>query len=78
MLFWIREIAGWVLVLGSLWLVRMGLTFVSDPTTPRIVEASVVMFAALGLLRMGILLIRISTAARICLKESAGGSSRNS
>lgn len=77
MLFWIREIAGWVLVLGSLWLIRMGLTFVSDPASPRIVEASIVMFAALGLLRMGILLIRISTAARICLKESAGTASRN-
>jgi len=77
MLFWIREIAGWVLVLASLWLIRLGLTFVSDPMSPRIVEASVVMFAALGLLRMGILLIRISTAARICLKESAGGDSRN-
>jgi len=77
MLFWIREIAGWVLVLASLWLIRLGLTFVSDPTSPRIVEASVVMFAALGLLRMGILLIRISTAAKICLKESAGGSPQN-
>jgi hypothetical protein len=77
MLFWIREIAGWVLVLASLWLIRQGLTFVSDPTSPRIVEASVVMFAALGLLRMGILLIRISTAAKICLKESADGGPQN-
>lgn len=77
MLFWIREIAGWLLVLASLWLIRLGLTFVSDPTSPRIVEASVVMFAALGLLRMGILLIRISTAARISLKESAGSGPQN-
>lgn len=77
MLFWIREIAGWLLVLASLWLIRLGLTFVSDPTSPRIVEASVVMFAALGLLRMGILLIRISTAARICMKESAGSGPQN-
>jgi len=30
MLFWIREIAGWVLVLASLWLIRLGLTFVSE------------------------------------------------
>lgn len=69
MLFWIREIAGWILVVIALVLVRLGVDFVSDPSSPRIVEAGVIMFAALGLLRFGVLLIRISTAARICLKE---------
>ena len=61
-----REIAGWVLVLFALYLLRMGLLFVMDLQTPRIVEAAVVMFAGLGVLRAGILLVRISTAARIC------------
>jgi len=66
MIFWIREIAGWVLVAAALIVMRMGLNFVLSSESPRIVEASVVIFASLGLLRAGILLIRISTAARIC------------
>ncbi|MEZ6123042.1 MAG: hypothetical protein R3C49_07690 [Planctomycetaceae bacterium] len=69
MLFWIREIAGWLLVVLSLIMVRLATTYVASPESPRIVEASVVMFGAMVILRMGILLIRISTAARICLAE---------
>lgn len=61
-----REIAGWALVLFAAYLLRMGLIFVMDLQTPRIVEAAVVVFAGLGVLRAGIMLIRISTAARIC------------
>lgn len=66
MMFWIREIVGWVLVATALIVMRMGLNFALSSESPRIVEASVVIFASLGLLRAGILLIRISTAARIC------------
>ena len=66
MIFWIREIAGWVLVVAALVVMRMGLNFALTSGSPKIVEASVVIFASLGLLRAGILLIRISTAARIC------------
>lgn len=62
---WLREIAGWALVLCALYLIRRGLVFVTDLESPRIVEAAVVFFAGLGVLRAGILLIRISTAARI-------------
>ncbi|MCA9085518.1 MAG: hypothetical protein KDA81_15770 [Planctomycetaceae bacterium] len=69
MFFWIREIAGWLLVAVGLYLVRLVVTFVSDPAEARIVEAGVVMFCALGLMRAGILLIRVSTAARITLKD---------
>ena len=69
MLFWIREIVGWLLVAVSLALVWGGISFVSDPESPRVVEAGLLLFAAMALLRMGILLVRISTAARICLKE---------
>ena len=65
----IRETAGWLLVLASLYLVRMGIGYVSNPDEARVVEAAVVMFAAMGLLRAGILLVRISTAARICDRE---------
>lgn len=65
-MFWVREIAGWLLVLFSLYLLRMGLLFVMDLQTPRIVESAVVVFAGLGVLRAGIMLVRISTAARVC------------
>ncbi len=69
MMFWLREIAGWALVGVALFLIRMGLIFVTDLESPRIVEAGVIMLAGLGVLRGGILLIRISTAARLCERE---------
>jgi len=69
MLFVVREIAGWGLVAISLFLIRMGINFVSDPADPKIVEAGVIMFAATAVLRSGIMLVRVSTAARICSKE---------
>ena len=65
-MYWIREIAGWGLVLFGLYFVRMGMLFLMDLETPRIVEAAVASFVGLGVLRAGILLIRISTAARVC------------
>jgi hypothetical protein len=65
-MFWVREIAGWLLVLMALYLIRTALVFVADLDTPRLVEAGVLVLAGLGVLRAGILLIRISTAARIC------------
>ncbi len=61
-----REIAGWGLVLFALLLIRTGLIFAMDLTSPRLVESAVVSITGLGVLRSGILLIRISTAARIC------------
>ena len=65
-MFLAREIAGWTLVLFAVYLLRMGLLFVMDLETPRIVESAVVVFAGLGVLRAGIMLVRISTAARVC------------
>ncbi len=66
MMFWTREVAGWALVLFSLILIRLGLSYITALESPKIVEAGVIMFAAMAVLRAGILLIRISTAARIC------------
>lgn len=76
-MFWIREIAGWLLVLIALYLFRYSLIFVLDVETPRIIEASVLTFAGLGVLRAGIALIRISTAARI-YQRSADSSTQSS
>lgn len=64
-MFWIREIAGWILVLFALYLIRVGLQFAMELENPKIVESAVISFAGLGVLRAGILLIRVSTAARI-------------
>ena len=65
-MFWIREIAGWALVIFALVLIQTGLGYLSNLDRPKVVEAGVVMLGALGLLRAGVFLIRISTAARIC------------
>ena len=50
MIFWIREIAGWILVVAALVVMRTGLNFAMSSDSPRIVEASVIIFGALGLL----------------------------
>ena len=65
-MFWIREIAGWALVIFALFLIQTGLGYLSNLDRPKVVEAGVVMLGALGVLRAGVFLIRISTAARIC------------
>jgi len=65
-MFWIREIAGWVLVVFALVLIQMGLSYVANPERPKVVEAAVIMIVGLGVMKAGILLIRMSTAARIC------------
>lgn len=63
---WVREIAGWILVVVALYLIRTSLQFAMDLETPRIFEAAVTMFGGLGVLRAGVLLLRIATAARVC------------
>lgn len=65
-MFLIRECAGWALMLIALYLIRIGLTFAMDLESPRLVESAVVTFTGLSVMRVGVLLIRISTAARIC------------
>lgn len=59
-----REIAGWLLVLFGLYLIRMALGFLDGR---QVVEASVVVFGAVAVFRGGIHLIKVATAARICL-----------
>ena len=68
--FWVREIAGWLLVLVSLYMLRIGLVFLSDINSPRIIESAVVMLAGLGVMRCGVLLVRVSTAARLFRDET--------
>lgn len=68
-MFWIREIAGWILVVIALAMIQAGLAYVTNLERPKVVEAAVIMIVGLGVLRAGILLIRISTAARICQSD---------
>ncbi|MFT5525015.1 MAG: hypothetical protein ACI9HK_002981 [Pirellulaceae bacterium] len=63
MFFWTREIAGWLMVGGGLWLVSTALQYVESR---QVIEASVVGFICALLIRCGVALIRVSTAARIC------------
>ena len=65
-MFWLREIVGWALVVMALYLMYVALVFLMDLQSPRVIEAGVVVIAGLGVLKAGILLVRISTAARIC------------
>ena len=66
-----REAAGWLLVLVALYLLSLAVDFLRNPETPMVSEAVAMVFAGLGVMRLGILLVRISTAARIVLAEIA-------
>ncbi|GAB5403779.1 MAG: hypothetical protein Aurels2KO_20100 [Aureliella sp.] len=66
MFFWIREIAGWLLVILSLWILSIGLQYVQNR---QIVEGGVVAVIGLGVMRAGVLLVRVSTAARIAIRD---------
>ena len=70
MFFVIREIAGWLLLFLGLGLVGLSLSFLGDR---QVVEAGVAVVAATLIFRGGILLIRVSTAARICLQSQVTG-----
>lgn len=62
MFFWFREFIGWALLAIALYLISIALQFVD---TRKVIEASVVVFASLTVMRAGILLIRMNTVARI-------------
>ena len=69
MFFWLREIAGWLLIVVALFMLRIGLFYLNDSNSPRIIESGVVMLAGLGVMRCGVLLVRVSTAARLCRND---------
>lgn len=66
MRFRLWETAGWFLILLALALVWMALGYVE---TRQVVEAGIVVMAATVIFRGGLLLVRIATAARVCLQE---------
>lgn len=69
MFFAIREILGWLLVLVALLVLWIGLRLVLNSEEPRIIEAGAFVFGGTAVLKAGVLLVRISTAARIARLE---------
>lgn len=64
MLFWIREIAGWLLVAAGVWLFWFTLAFLGSR---QVVEGSVTALVGIVVFRGGIHLIKVATAARVVL-----------
>ncbi len=64
MFFWIREFAGWGLIALSMIMVRAVFIYLGSR---QVVEAGVLAIILLAVLRAGVLLIRISTAARVAM-----------
>lgn len=62
----IRELIGWLLVAGGLFLVKMAVEFVDDRLP---INAGVMVMAAATLIRTGMHLVRVSVAAEICLSR---------
>jgi hypothetical protein len=70
MFFWIRETIGWALVIFAIVLVSMALRYVGNR---QVVEGGVVAATSVAILRTGVLLIRMSTAARLAREPRADG-----
>ncbi|MDA0589715.1 MAG: hypothetical protein O2820_19520 [Planctomycetota bacterium] len=66
----IRELIGWLLVAGGLFLIKMAVEFVDDRLP---INAGVMVMAAATLLRTGMHLVRASVAAEICLSRERSG-----
>ncbi|MBC8290819.1 MAG: hypothetical protein H8E37_10935 [Planctomycetes bacterium] len=69
----IRELIGWLLVAGGLFLIRMAVQFVEDRAP---INAGVMVMASATLIRTGMHLVRISVAAEICLRQEKTGLAR--
>jgi hypothetical protein len=70
LLFWLREVAGWVLVAAGL----VGFAFAGVMLTrEKAIEASTLTFASFVLFRGGIHLLKVAVAARICQEAAQAG-----
>lgn len=61
-----RELIGWFLVCLALCLIWLGVDYLA---VKRSVEGGTLLFASLSLIKAGLLLVRMSAAARVCEKE---------
>lgn len=61
-MFWVREIAGWMLVLAGIFVFLMCLSFLGNQ---QVIEAGIVAGIGIFTFRGGIHLIKVATAARV-------------
>jgi hypothetical protein len=67
MRYWIRELAGWLIVGIGLLLIYAAYTM-CDAYRPRILEAWPMVIAGIFVFRGGIHLLKVAVAARVCLQ----------
>ncbi len=70
MRFWIREAAGWLLVGLGLYVFLVCFATLLDPV-PKLLEAGPLTVIGFILLRGGIHLLKVATAARVCMNAQA-------
>ncbi len=63
MSYWLREIAGWLLILVGLWLMGIVIEYCQNRW---ILEAAILAVMAVFVFRGGIHLLKVAIAARIC------------
>jgi hypothetical protein len=68
MRFWIREIAGWVLLLLGLFVFYQSYWLLMVPDHARILEGFIMSLIGIILFRGGIHLLKIAVAAQVCLE----------
>jgi hypothetical protein len=66
-LFWMREIAGWLLVVLGLWVFARAIELMYA-TPPHIIVAGPMTFIGTIIFRGGIHLLKVAAAAQICLR----------
>jgi hypothetical protein len=72
MRFWIRELAGWLLIgLGLYLFFVCYVILINQGPQPRLLEAGPLTFIGFIVFRGGIHLLKVATAARICLHAQA-------
>ena len=75
MRFWIREIAGWMLVMLGLYIFWIVLS-ITLTNPPLYISAGPLTVIGIFIFRGGIHLLKVAVAARICMKAPALASSR--
>jgi hypothetical protein len=68
--FWLRELAGWALVLVGLAIFGLSIVFLQHPSHPRILEVGPLIVVGFIVFRGGIHLLKVAVAARICLQAA--------
>jgi hypothetical protein len=71
MRFWIREIAGWLLLALGLLVFYVCLVLLLDNRGPRIVEVGPLTLIGIIIFRGGIHFLKVAVAARVCLHAQA-------